>query len=155
MRSKRSVCLMKSGYLGWSTLIGRRKFKARELNRRRAKPTPPALFMLLVASATLLAAVQPVRVKLGEKWNFSSPSPFSPERRRTRRTRWIFFFFKYQDCILFFSLDSCMYISISCKELNWRRLKRNLYLSCMLYYVTKMRIYYWNLYLLIIIHRGI
>lgn len=121
MRSKRSVCLMKSGYLGWSTLIGRRKFKARELNRRRAKPTPPALFMLLVASATLLAAMQPVRVKLGEKWNFSSPSPFSPERRRTRRTRWIFFFFKYQGCILFFSLDSCMYISISCKELNWRR----------------------------------
>lgn len=116
MRSKRSVCLMKSGYLGWSTLIGRRKFKARELNRRRAKPTPPALFMLLVASATLLAAVQPVRVKLGEKWNFSSPSPFSPERRRTRRTRWIFFFFKYQDCILFFSLDSCTHISISCKE---------------------------------------
>lgn len=148
MRSKRSVCLMKSGYLGWSTLIGRRKFKARELNRRRAKPTPPALFMLLVASATLLAAVQPVRVKLGEKWNFSSPSPFSPERRRTRRTRWIFFFSNIK-IVSFFSHSILARTSRSPVKNVELKTMRNLYLSCMLYYVTKMRIYYiyWLLFI--------
>lgn len=76
MRSKRSVCLMKSGCLGWSTLIGRRKFKARELNRRRAKPTPPALFMLLECDIVGRRGTGSRRVKLDEKWNFSSS--FSP-----------------------------------------------------------------------------
>lgn len=120
MRSKRSVCLMKSGCLGWSTLIGRRKFKARELNRRRAKPTPPALFMLLECDIVGRRGTGSRRVKLDEKWNFSSsfsPSsllpllsfPFSRKERSTAPKKnarntlvyLFFFFFKYQGRILF------------------------------------------------------
>lgn len=152
MRSKRSVCLMKSGYLGWSTLIGRRKFKARELNRRRAKPTPPALFMLLVASATLLAAVQPVRVKLGEKWKISPLLlHFLQKEEELEERAGLFFFFKYQGCILFFSLDSCTHISISCKECWIEDDEKFIFVVYVILCYQDEDL----LYLLIIIHRGI
>lgn len=122
MRSKRSVCLMKSGCLGWSTLIGRRKFKARELNRRRAKPTPPALFMLLECDIVGRRGTGSRRVKLDEKWNFSSsfsPSsllpllsfPFSRKERSTAAKKnarntlvYLFFFFQISRPYPFYSI---------------------------------------------------
>lgn len=122
MRSKRSVCLMKSGCLGWSTLIGRRKFKARELNRRRAKPTPPALFMLLECDIVGRRGTGSRRVKLDEKWNFSSsfsPSsllpllsfPFSRKERSTAAKKnarntlvYLFFFFQISRLYPFYSI---------------------------------------------------
>lgn len=122
MRSKRSVCLMKSGCLGWSTLIGRRKFKARELNRRRAKPTPPALFMLLECDIVGRRGTGSRRVKLDEKWNFSSsfsPSsllpllsfPFSRKERSTATKKnarntlvYLFFFFQISRPYPFYSI---------------------------------------------------
>lgn len=122
MRSKRSVCLMKSGCLGWSTLIGRRKFKARELNRRRAKPTPPALFMLLECDIVGRRGTGSRCVKLDEKWNFSSsfsPSsllpllsfPFSRKERSTAAKKnarntlvYLFFFFQISRPYPFYSI---------------------------------------------------
>lgn len=120
MRSKRSVCLMKSGCLGWSTLIGRRKFKARELNRRRAKPTPPALFMLLECDIVGRRWNRFTSCKTWRKMKFllilfpvvaASPPLLSifqkgeehsrEEEREKHAGLPFFFFFKYQGRILF------------------------------------------------------